>query len=92
MNKTKRVLTILEYLMIGGQVEMCGRTYLLQNDLLFIKAVKYEGKSKKRKECLLGVTLSLDGFLRMCEAIPEEEVFIYGANIALTKHNSDKRE
>jgi hypothetical protein len=79
-------IVVLKALFDGFPVKIGNYTYCFSdNDELCIEAQKYTDGNESNKELiLLKVDYSLNDFIKLCETLTDEEIFILGTNKVLT--------
>lgn len=92
MEKAK-YLVVLEALEIGLDVELGGINHVMgytEDDVPVIgtESKVYENGGYKENR-ILGSWLELNQFLKLCSQIPDEDILVLKANIALTKIKRD---
>lgn len=85
---------MLEILLAGLPIKFKDddREYYYQEGMFGIRATKTNtSKPGYSEEVLLGVDLSLQDFIRLCEKMSFEEVYIKGCEMVLTLYNRKER-
>lgn len=86
-------LSILKALIIGQEIELDGRIYLLDkndNDKweLVIKGRSYRN-GIEQEAVYLPMDISLTGFMNLCESMDEDNLFLINAQTALTEYHRE---
>jgi hypothetical protein len=78
---------VLEALLLGATVKLDGESYVLDdNHALCIPAKKFTlGSKKPPEDCLLAVDMTLQEFLKACEKLTGEDVFLLNASNVLSR-------
>lgn len=85
-----KTIIVLEALNAGVPIELDGYRLTAQDDgevRIRTTSVRYEnGHATVNAEAPPPFEISLDGFIRACEALPDHEITRIAANTALAKH------
>lgn len=76
-------LSVLKALLAGWKVVLDGRPSVLEDGRLYTVVTRCGPGAGEGEEVLLPLDMTLDGFLAACEALPDAEVFVLGAQVAL---------
>lgn len=98
MPKRPKAIIILEALLEGQPVLFPDddHTYMYLDGVFGVTATRTNtARPDEEEEVLLGVDMSLSSFIKLCETIPNSDVFIIGCNTVMRRTNrirSERRE
>ncbi|MBI2060661.1 MAG: hypothetical protein HYT87_12900 [Nitrospirae bacterium] len=86
--KQHKAVKVLSLLLKGRSVESGGRTWAMGED----HSLGVIGKDMTTgEECVLRVDLNIRGFVELCETIPDDKLFVMGAEQVLTELHAGRR-
>lgn len=99
VDKTKTIsrrpsaVIALEILLAGFPIKFAddGQEYHVQDGVLGIKGTRYSTCDMESGDIFLGVDMSVNTFIRLCDKIPFEELYIQSCQMVLTLHNRKER-
>ena len=80
----RKPIIALKKLYSGGTVKIDDYEYIMcEDDELCIKCQSYNSEHPEGKDCYLKTDMSLKTFIKLCNKISDDDIFITGAEIAL---------
>lgn len=89
LNREQKIQKVIEILLFGLELEIDGYIYVYHEGKIWIKAQHFSNGVEK-DPVLLENHYCLDDFLKICEKVSEEDIFMGIANISLNKCKNKK--
>lgn len=92
-NRKNQSSIILEALLNDLEVTIGDETYVMDDDFNLCQTEFWRFLSDGESERVSIITdISLRSFIKMCHKIPEDQLFMISADLALNKMNADRRK